>query len=149
VAGFSLVNLLRLKRLREDQAANEVGRARSRASELAAQRHQLIDRLGDHGHDARDVRGIAAISAARASTSVMLADLEALRITVERSVEAAEAAHRAARRDTRMLEKLEERAAEAARVEELRVEQLALDELAARARARFLERATDGDGTAR
>jgi flagellar FliJ protein len=149
MAGFSLAALLRLKRLQEDQAANEVGHARSRASELAAQRHQLIDRLSDHGHDARDVRGIAAISAARASTSVMLADLEALRITLERSVEAAEAAHQAARRDTRMLEKLEERAVEADRVEALRLEQLALDELAARARARFLERATDGDGTAR
>jgi flagellar FliJ protein len=140
MAGFSLAALLRLKRLQEDRAANEVGNARSRASELASQRHQLIDRLSDHGHDARDVRGIAAISAARASTSVMLADLEALRITVERSVEAAEAAHRNARRDVRMLEKLEERAAEADRAEELRVEQLALDELAARARARFLER---------
>jgi flagellar FliJ protein len=149
MAGFSLAALLRLKRLQEDQAANEVGHARSRASELAAQRHQLIDRLSDHGHDARDVRGIAAISAARASTSVMLADLEALRITLERSVEAAEAAHQAARRDTRMLEKLEERAVAADRVEALRLEQLALDELAARARARFLERATDGDGTAR
>jgi flagellar biosynthesis chaperone FliJ len=46
-----------------------------------------------------------------------------------------------------MLEKLEERAAEAARVEELRVEQLALDELAARARARFLERAQEAEGS--
>ena len=147
MAGFSLASLLRLKQLREDQAANEMSHARSRASELASQRHQLIDRLTDHGHDARDVRGIAAISAARASTSMMLTELEALRITLERSVEQAEAAHRAARRDTRMLEKLEERAAEADRVEELRVEQLALDELAARARARFVDRANDGEGT--
>jgi flagellar protein FliJ len=147
MAGFSLAALLRLKQLREDQAANEMGHARSRASELASQRHQLIDRLSDHGHDARDVRGIAAISAARASTSMMLTELEALRITLERSVETAEAAHRAARRDTRMLEKLEERSAEADRVEELRVEQLALDELAARARARFQARANDAEGT--
>ncbi len=147
MAGFSLAALLRLKRLREDQAANEVGHARSRASELAAERHQLIDRLSDHGHDARGVRGIAAISAARASTSVMLADLEALRITVERSLESAEAAHRAARRDVRMLEKLEERSVEADRVEDLRVEQIALDELAARARARFLERAQGTEET--
>jgi flagellar protein FliJ len=146
MAIFSLAALLRLKQLRENQAASEMGHARSRASELASQRHQLIDRLSDHGHDARDVRGIAAISAARASTSMMLTELEALRITLERSVEAAEAAHRAARRDTRMLEKLEERAAEADRVEQLRVEQLALDELAARARARFQARATGGEG---
>jgi len=145
MAGFSLASLLRLKRLREDQAAIEVGRSRSRASELAAERHQLIDRLSDHGHDARDVRGIAAISAARASTSVMLADLEALRITHERFLEAAEAAHREARRDTRVLEKLEERHIETERAEELRAEQTVLDELAARARARFLEREQGGD----
>jgi flagellar FliJ protein len=145
MAGFSLAALLRLKQLREAQAANELGHARSRASELASQRHQLIDRLTDHGHDARDVRGIAAISAARASTSMMLTELEALRITLERSVEAAETVHRAARRDTRMLEKLEERSAEADRIEDLRVEQIALDELAARTRARLLSRADDGE----
>lgn len=143
--GFSLAALLRLKRLREDQAAFEVGRARSRASELAAERHQLIDRLSDHGHDARDVRAIAAISAARASTSVALADLEALRLTVERSLEAAAAVHRAARRDTRVLEKLEERHAELARIEELRAEQTVLDELAGRTRPR-LESAEDQGG---
>ena len=143
MAAFSLASLLRLKRLREDQAAFEVGRARSRASELAAERHQLIDRLSDHGHDARDVRAISAISAARASTSVALADLEALRITSERTLEAAESAHQAARRDTRVLEKLEERHAETVRAEELRAEQAALDELAARARARFTGRVGD------
>jgi flagellar biosynthesis chaperone FliJ len=44
-----------------------------------------------------------------------------------------------------MLEKLEERSAEADRVEDLRVEQIALDELAARTRARLLSRADDGE----
>lgn len=146
MAVFSLAGLLRLRRLREDQAAAEVGRARSRASEIAAQRHQLIDNLSDHGHEARDVRGIAAISAARASTSTMLADLEALHVAQADVVAEAEARHRAARRDTLTVEKLEERHDAAARAEELRTEQAALDELAGRARARFLERTTDPEG---
>ncbi len=135
MAAFGLASLLRLRRLKEDQAAVEVGAARSRASELAAERHQLISTLSDHGHDARDVRGIAAISAARASTSTMLADLEALRVHQERVVAEAEEAHRAARRATLSIEKLEERHGAAARAEELRAEQNVLDELAGRTRS--------------
>ncbi|HEY8320040.1 MAG TPA: flagellar export protein FliJ [Amnibacterium sp.] len=134
MAVFSLAGLLRLRRLREDQAAAEVGHARSRASEIASQRHQLIDSLSDHGHEARDVRGIAAISAARASTSTMLADLEALHIAQAQIVADAEARHRDARRGTLSVEKLEERHDEATRVEDLRAEQAVLDELAGRAR---------------
>ncbi len=125
---------MRLRRLREEQTTQEVGRQRTRASELAAERHQLIDRLSDHGHDARDVRGIAAIAAARASTSTMLAELQALQITQEARVEEAAAAHRAARRDVKTIEKLEERHDVAERAEELRVDQIAIDELASRMR---------------
>jgi len=144
MAVFSLAGLLRLRRLREDQAAAEVGRARSRASELAADRHQLIDSLSDHGHEARDVRGIAAISAARASTSTMLADLEGLRRTQEEIVARAEAEHRAARRATLSVEKLEERHEVEARAEELRTEQALLDEVAGQARARLTPLGRDG-----
>ncbi|HEV7623717.1 MAG TPA: flagellar FliJ family protein [Amnibacterium sp.] len=144
MAVFSLAGLLRLRRLREDQAAAEVGRARSRASEIAAERHQLLDVLSDHGHEARDVRGIAAISAARASTSTMLADLEGLRRTQEEIVARAEAAHRAARRGTLSVEKLEERHDAESRAEELRAEQGVLDELAARTRARLTDLGADG-----
>ena len=66
---FSLAGLLRLRRLREEAATATVNRARSRASELAAERHQLVGALADRGHDAKDVRGISAISAARAFSS--------------------------------------------------------------------------------
>jgi flagellar protein FliJ len=112
-------------------------RARSRASELAQERHQLIDQLDDHAHEAKDVRGIHALSAARASTSTMLADLEALSLTQRRLVADTEGAHRDARRDVRAVEKLEEKHHEQQRGEELRAEQTILDELAARARARL------------
>lgn len=143
MAIFSLAGLLRVRRLKEERAAYEMVRARSRAAELAHERHELLDQLGDHGHDARDVRGIAAISAARASTSTMLADLEALAIAQQQVVAAAEAQHGAAKREVRTVEKLEERHDEVTRVEEQRLEQTVLDELAARARTRFVPPAGD------
>jgi flagellar FliJ protein len=144
MAMFSLAGLLRLRRLKEDQAAAEVGRARSRASEIAAERHQLIGTLADRGHEARDVRGIAAISAARASTSTMLADLEGLRRTQEEILARAEAEHRAARRATLSVEKLEERHDALTHAEELRAEQGVLDELAGQTRARLNAHGQDG-----
>jgi flagellar FliJ protein len=144
MAVFSLAGLLRLRRLKEDQSAAEVGSARSRASEIASQRHQLIDTLSDHGHEARDVRGIAAISAARASTSTMLADLEALHLAQAEVVARAEGRHRDARRATLSVEKLEERHDAESRAEDLRAEQAVLDEVASRARARFLDLTSEG-----
>jgi flagellar protein FliJ len=137
VAVFGLAGLLRIRRLKEERAAYEVVRARSRASELAAERHQLLEQLDDHAHEARDVRGIHALSAARASTSTMLADLEALALTQRRLLAEAEEGHRAARREVRTVEKLEEKHDEAEREAELRGEQTILDELANRARGRL------------
>jgi flagellar FliJ protein len=134
---FDLSGLLRLRRLKEDQAKGEVSRSRSRASDLAAERHQLLDTLSDRGHDAPGVRGILAIAAARASTSSLLADLEAMEIAQARHVAEAEAVYYAAHRDTKTIEKLEERHDEAERAKELRDEQSVLDELAARTRKRF------------
>ena len=139
MAIFGLAGLLRLRKLKEERAASEMVRTRSRASELAQERHQLLDQLGDHGHDARDVRGIAAISAARASTSTMLADLEALVVSQQLLVAQAEQHHRAAMREVRTVEKLEERHVAEQRVTELRAEQTALDELAGRRRLTAVE----------
>ncbi|GAA2751325.1 flagellar FliJ family protein [Amnibacterium kyonggiense] len=143
MAVFGLAGLLRIRRLKEERAAHEMVRARSRASELAHERHQLLDQLDDHAHEARDVRGIHALSAARASTSGMLADLEALSLTQRRLVAEAEDAHREARREVRAVEKLEEKHGEQEREAELRGEQTILDELAARARLRLQQGATE------
>jgi flagellar FliJ protein len=137
MAMFGLAGLLRIRRLKEERAAHEMVRARSRASELAQERHQLLDQLDDHAHEAKDVRGIHALSAARASTSTMLSDLEALSLTQRRLVADAEDAHRQARREVRTVEKLEEKHDEAQRETELREEQTVLDELASRARLRL------------
>ena len=135
---FNLAGLLRLRRLSEERASYDMVRARSRASELAQDRHQLIEHLSDHGHDARDVRAIHAISAARASTSTMLSDLQALAITQQRLVAEAEERHRAALRDVRTVEKLEEKHERQTRREALRAEQAVLDELAGRVRMRLV-----------
>lgn len=137
MAVFGLAGLLRIRRLKEERAAYEMVRARSRASELASERHQLLDQLDDHAHEARDVRGIHALSAARASTSGMLSELEALSLTQRRLVADAETVHREARRDVRAVEKLEEKHDTEERETELRSEQTILDELAARARLRL------------
>jgi len=143
MAGFGLAGLLRIRRLKEERAAYEMVRARSRASELADERHSLLEQLGDHGHDARSVRGIHALSAARASTSTMLADLEALAITERRLLAEAEEAHRLARREVRTVEKLEEKHEVEQRATELSREQTILDELAARTRSRLLPGASE------
>ena len=58
MAVFGLAGLLRIRRLKEERAAYEMVRARSRASELASERHQLLDQLDDHAHEARDVRAV-------------------------------------------------------------------------------------------
>lgn len=137
MAVFGLAGLLRIRRLKEERAAYEMVRARSRASELAGERHQLLDQLTDHAHEARDVRGIHALSAARASTSTMLMELEALAQTQQRLVAEAEAEHQRARREVRTVEKLEERHDAEQREEDLRAEQGVLDELASQARARL------------
>lgn len=134
MAVFGLAGLLRIRRLKEERAAHELVRARSRASELAQERHRLLDQLGDHAHEARDVRGIHALSAARASTATMLSDLEALSLTQHRLVTAAEGAHQEARREVRTVEKLEEQHDAVQRETELRGEQTILDEVAVRAR---------------
>jgi len=143
MAVFGLAGLLRIRRLKEERAAHEMVRARSRASELAQERHQLLDQLEDHAHEAKDVRGIHALSAARASTSTMLSDLEALSLTQYRLVADAEEAHRTARREVRTVEKLEEKHDEAQRETELRAEQTILDELASRARLRLQREAAE------
>lgn len=131
---FSLAGLLRLRRLQEDESAGRLLRARSRASELAAQRTHVRDSLADD--EAVSVESMHAISAARASTSSMLADLKNLELEQSAEVDRAAVEHEAARAQTLALEKLEERHAAEQAAEELRAEQTVLDELAGRSRLR-------------
>ncbi|MCU1570971.1 MAG: hypothetical protein JWR33_1712 [Naasia sp.] len=134
MAEFNLAGLLRLRRRQENEAAGGLLRARSRASELAAQRTGVRDALLDQTDAPASIESVHAISAARASTSSMLADLHSLEREQGAEVDRAATSHAAARARRIALEKLEERHAAARATEVLRAEQLVLDELAGRPR---------------
>ena len=132
MADFSLTGLLRLRRRQEDQAAGNLLRARSRASELAAQRTHVRDSMLDQGDEVASIEALHAVSAARASTSSMLADLRTLELQQHEEVERARAAHARARADRMAIEKLETRHDAEQAAERLRTEQAELDEIAGR-----------------
>lgn len=133
---FRLAGLLRLRQLREDVARADL--ARTRAAEQARKREEARVRavLGDSGVDASSVETVQSIAAARASSSSMLSELDALLAGDAAAVEAASAVHREARTATVQLEKLEQRHDARARADRLRAEQRALDEHAGRSASR-------------
>lgn len=129
---FRLAGLLRLRKLQEDNVRAQL--ARTRATELQRRRSEQRVRnvLGESAVDATSAEAVQSIAAARASSSSMLGELDALLAQDVAAVAEAEAAHAAARARTVQIEKLEERHAARARAGELRAEQLVLDEAAAR-----------------
>jgi flagellar FliJ protein len=132
-AKFSLAGLLRLRKLEEDQRAVELNSARDR-EEVGVARTRRIRRSLAEGHDDPTAyASLASIAATRASSATMLSELG--EIDRENAAEVARiaAAHADAHRRTLGLEKLEERFDEKQRVEELRQEQLLLDDLSSRA----------------
>jgi len=134
MADFSLAGLLRLRRRQEDQAAGALLRARSRASELAAQRTGVRDAMLGQDEEIGSVEALHAIAAARASTSSMLADLRTLEADQHAAVERARAAHEKARADRKAIEKLEARHAVAEAAAAVRADQAVLDDLGGRSR---------------
>lgn len=138
---FPLAGLLRLRKLQEDQSAAALSAARGRADEVRQRSRRLRETLdpstglragASNAAAASSVEHIVAIAAARASTSSMLSELEALgRSTADEEARTL-AEHQENRRRALTLEKLEagHRAAEA--VERGIEEQKTLDELALR-----------------
>ena len=132
-AAFNLAGLLRLRRLEEDQRAAELGTARDGEAIGAARTRRVRNALSDSSTDPLSHASLASIAASRASTAELLSELDDVdRVAADR-VERAAAEHAAAHRRTLGLEKLEERFEERQKAEELRAEQLLLDDLAARA----------------
>lgn len=129
---FRLAGLLRLRKLQEENVRAEL--ARTRATELrrrqAEQRVRNV--LGESAVDATSAETVQSIAAARASSSSMLGELDALLAQDVVATAEAEAAHAAARARTVQIEKLEERHVARERAAGLRAEQLVLDEAAAR-----------------
>lgn len=133
---FRLAGLLRLRQAQQDQAAAALAASADRLRDAADARLRARRTLADSPTDVTDAATLSAVAAARASTRGMLVELDAVSARREAEHESARAAHAEARRAAVGLEKLEARHAEQVAAEELRAEQVVLDEIgAARRRA--------------
>ncbi|WAP51668.1 flagellar FliJ family protein [Arthrobacter sp. ATA002] len=127
---FPLAGLLRLRRLQEEAAAGKLAAANARVRETSAEHAGVYQALTESPLAATDSATLHAVSAARASSRAMLADLAALGSRHAAEAAAAQAAFSAARAESVGLEKLEARHAGVVAAEDLRAEQTVLDELA-------------------
>jgi len=127
---FPLAGLLRVRRLQEEQAAGGLAEANRRLRDADDARTEAYAALHDLPADAVDRATLTAIAAARASARSMLAELGAVEEARRAEADAAQAQYRAARERAAVLGKLEDRHAGLAAAEELRAEQVVLDELA-------------------
>jgi len=129
---FTLAGLLRLRKVQEEQAKAELLLARERARRHLREENRLREALAGARDSAASVDSLRAIAAARASTTRMLGELDALGVVLENDVQARAAVQARARRDALALERLEARHAEALAAQELRAEQHLIDEAAVR-----------------
>lgn len=127
---FPLAGLLGLRRLEEDQAAAALSAANSRAGAVQARRDAALRDLDSSSSDAADATALRMAAFARATSRSMLSDLAALSALAETETARAQEDFQAARARTVGLEKLEGKHTAAALAEDLRTEQVALDEIA-------------------
>ena len=133
MSGFSLIGLLRLRRLEEDQRALELNSARDRESIGLGRTRRIRNSLSESSTDPLSHASLVSVAATRATTATLLAELGEVDRAAAAEVETARVAHADAHRRTLGLEKLETRFEEARTAEELKAEQLVLDDLSARA----------------
>ncbi|MGU3408873.1 flagellar FliJ family protein [Microbacterium sp. M1A1_1b] len=133
---FPLAGLLRLRHAEQDRAAATLTTANDRVREAADARIAARRTLEDSATamPIEDAATLSAVAAARAATRGMLRELDVVVEHRRTDAERAQGEYSAARRSALGLEKLEEQHTVAARAEELRTEQNALDEIAARSR---------------
>ncbi|PZE29789.1 MULTISPECIES: hypothetical protein [unclassified Curtobacterium] len=129
---FALAGLLRLRHAQQDQAAAELAAANERLRDAADARMAARRTLDDPQAEVTDAAVLSAVAAARAATRGMLEELAGVEATRRAAADRARSAHHDARRAAIGLEKLEQRHAERVAEEDLRAEQLVLDEIAAR-----------------
>jgi len=133
MAGFRLGALLRLRKLEEDRAKVEVSAARAHADMIAARQRFTNHSLAGTSIPNGSSENLRWIAAARASSASMLSELNALESEWALRVEDARVRHAEAHGRALGLEKLEDRHAESVVAEELRAEQIVLDEISGRA----------------
>lgn len=132
---FRLAGLLRFRKLQEDQAAADLAVAHAARRAAAARQARAQNGLADHGFDPVEDNGawlstVATRAALRGLASEAGAATELAGIEVARREEA----WSQTRRQLVPLEKLAEKHTEREAVEDLRQEQVALDEIASRTR---------------
>jgi len=134
---FPLAGLLRLRHAEQDRAAAALAAANERVRDAAdariAARRSLADAEGSQ--PIQDAATLSAVAAARAATRGMLEELDAVVRSRRADADQAQDDYNGARRSALGLEKLEAQHTEQQTAEELRTEQNALDEIAARSRA--------------
>jgi flagellar FliJ protein len=129
-SAFPLAGLLRLRHLQQDQAAGDLAAANNRVQETGVRQERARTALGATSAEATSVEALYAVAAARASARGMLADLDALGRRHESTAAEAQALFDAARARALSLEKLQHRHAQSVHTQELRDEQIILDEIA-------------------
>ena len=153
MAEFRLASLLRVRRLEEDRAASVLAAANARRAETAERHRQDTDALATSELPRRtdELHWHAAVACRAALSGILVESTAVAQLTAQHAA-TAEQAWSAARTRAVVLEKLEDRHRQALEVEELRVEQLHLDEVAARAaqlQARAATGREDTDGVQR
>jgi flagellar protein FliJ len=127
---FPLAGLLRLRHAQQDEAGSTLASANARLADATARRARTAAVLAGEPVQVTDAATLFAVSAARASTRGMLAELDAMAASRRDEVERAQAAYNAARTRSIGLEKLEVKHTESVLAEDARAEQLVLDEVA-------------------
>lgn len=138
---FPLAGLLRLRRLQEDTAASELAGANRRVKDGRVVQSRARHALEGFTEQPTDVTTLRAIASARASTSAMLGELTAAVELHEADAEAAASVFYDARAKTVSLEKLDARHTVIAAAEDLRAEQIVIDEIASGSRSGTRKRA--------
>ncbi|PFG32235.1 flagellar export protein FliJ [Sanguibacter antarcticus] len=134
MSAFRLAGLMRFRKLQEDQAAADLASANASRRRAEARRAQATRELTIH--EFQTDLGVAVFHASVASRAALRSFATETSVAVEvaaTEVQQRELAWTDARKRSVPLEKLAERHIERENVEDLRVEQLALDEIAGRA----------------
>ncbi len=139
---FPLAGLLRLRHAQQDEAGSALASANARLAEATARRARTAAVLTGEPVAITDSATLFAVSAARASTRGMLAELDAMAASRRAEADSAQAAFNAARTRSIGLEKLEVKHIERVLTEDARAEQLVLDEVASTAWHRTSPEAT-------
>jgi flagellar FliJ protein len=122
--------LLGLRRLEENQAAAALSEANGRTGAIRARRSMALRDLDGSPSSVAGPDALRMAAFARASSRSMLSDLAALSAIAEADTATAQEDFQAARARTVGLEKLEEKHTATVVAEDLRTEQIALDEIA-------------------